>query len=61
MTEPVPPLTARPAWKALGTHFGKVRDLERAGHTGFPGDIGADDVHGAECEGRPGRYHAYHS
>ncbi len=27
MTAPVPPLTARPAWKALGTHFGKVRDL----------------------------------
>jgi len=27
MTAPVPPLTARPAWKDLGTHFGKVRDL----------------------------------
>jgi glucose-6-phosphate isomerase len=27
MTAPVPPLAERPAWKALGAHFGKVRDL----------------------------------
>ena len=27
MTTPIPPLTQRPAWKALGAHHAKIRDL----------------------------------